>query len=60
MRWAGHVAPTGQRRVRVCTVLMENPGRKTSPGTLRCIWEYNIRIDLTEIDNIGVDSIFMS
>jgi hypothetical protein len=29
--------------------LMGYPGRKTSPGAVRCIWEYNIKTDLAGI-----------
>jgi hypothetical protein len=48
MRWAGHVACTGEER-KVYKVLMGKPEGKRSLGRPRCRWEYGIRMGLREI-----------
>jgi hypothetical protein len=49
MRWAGHVARTGERRG-LYTVLVRKPEGKRPLGRRRCRWEDNIKIDLQEAD----------
>jgi len=45
MRWAGHVARLGKRRV-VYRVLVGKPEGKRSLGRPRHRWEDNIKMDL--------------
>jgi hypothetical protein len=52
MRWAGHVARTGEER-NVYKVLVENPEGKRPLGRPRHRWEDGIRMDLGEI-GLGV------
>jgi len=47
MRWAGHVARMGEKRV-VYRVLVEKPEGKRPLGRPRRRWEDNIEIDLEE------------
>jgi len=47
IRWAGHVAPMGERRG-VYRVLVEKPEGKRPFGRPRCRWEDNIKMDLQE------------
>ena len=47
MRWAGHVARMGERRV-VYKVLVGKPEEKRPLGRSRRRWEDNIRMDLWE------------
>jgi hypothetical protein len=49
MRWAGHVASTGEER-RVHRVLVGKPERKRPLGRLRRRWEDNIKMDLQEVE----------
>jgi hypothetical protein len=51
MRWAGHVACTGEGRG-VYWVLIGRPEGKRPLGRPRRRWEYNIKLDLSEI---GID-----
>jgi len=48
MRWAGRVAPMGEKRV-VYGVLVGKPERKRSLGRPRRRWVDNIRMDLQEV-----------
>jgi len=47
MRWAGHMALMGERRV-VYSVLMGISERKWPSGSPMRRWEYNIKNDLQE------------
>ena len=49
MRWAGHVAHMGERRV-VYRVLVGKPEGKRPLGRLRHRWEDNIKMDLQEVE----------
>jgi hypothetical protein len=48
MRWAGHVAPMGERRD-VCRVMVGKPEGNRSLGRLRRRCEDNIKTDLQEV-----------
>ena len=48
MRWAGHVACTGERRG-VWKVLVGKPEGRRPLGRPRCRWEDNITMDLQEV-----------
>ena len=48
MRWAGHVARMGERRL-VYRVLVGKPERKSTLGRPRCRWEDNIKMGLQEV-----------
>jgi len=48
IRWAGHVAGTGERRG-VYRALVEKPEGKLPFGRLRHRWEENIEMDLHEV-----------
>jgi hypothetical protein len=48
MRWAGHVARTGQER-NVYRVLMRKPEGKSPLGRPRHRWETGIRTDIKKI-----------
>jgi hypothetical protein len=48
MRWAGHVARTGEGR-NVYRVLVEKPEGKIPLGRPRSRWENGIKTDLSEI-----------
>ena len=54
MRWAGHVARIGKRRV-VYRVLVGKPGGKRPLGRPRHTWEDNIKMDLLEVGCGGMD-----
>ena len=54
MRWAGHVACTGERRV-VYRVLVGKPEGKRPLGKPRRRWEDNIKMDLQEVGCWGMD-----
>jgi len=54
MRWAGHVARMGERRV-VYKVLVEKPEGKRLLGRPRRRWEDNIKMDLQEVGCGGMD-----
>jgi hypothetical protein len=53
MRWAGHVARTGERNV--YKVLMGKPEGKRPLGRPRRRWEDGIKMDLREIGRGSVD-----
>ena len=59
MRWAGHVARTGERRV-VYRVLVGKPEWKRPFGGLRRRWEDNIKMDLQEVGCGGVEWIALA
>ena len=48
MRWAGHVACMGERRV-VCSVLVGKPEGERPLGRVRQRWEDTIKMDLQEV-----------
>ena len=48
IRWTGHVAPKGEKRV-VDRVLVGKPEGKRTLGRPRCRWEDNIKMDLQEM-----------
>jgi len=48
MRWAGHVARTGEKRV-LYRVLVGKPEGKRSLGRRKSRWENNIKVDLEEV-----------
>ena len=54
MRWAGHVARTGESGS-VDSVLVENPQGKRLLGRPRCRWDDNIKMDLQEVGCEGMD-----
>jgi len=54
MRWAGHVARIGERRV-VYRVMVRKPGGKRPLGRPRFRWEDNIKMDLQEVGCGGMD-----
>jgi hypothetical protein len=54
MRWAEHVARTGERRV-ACRVLVGKPEGKKPLGKPRHSWEANIKMDLQEVGCGGMD-----
>ena len=54
MRWAGHVARLGERRV-VYRVLVGKPEGKRLLGRPRCRWEDNSKMDLQEVGCGGMD-----
>jgi hypothetical protein len=58
MRWAGHVARTGESGS-VDSVLVENPQGKRLLGRPRCRWDDNIKMDLQEVGCEGMDWIDM-
>jgi hypothetical protein len=47
IRWAGHVASTGEMRT-ACIVLVGKPEWKRQLGRSKPRWEYNIRVDFRE------------
>ena len=53
MRWAGHVVRVGDRRG-AYRVLVEKPEGKKRLVRLRHRWEYNINMDIDEVDWIGL------
>jgi len=54
MRWAGHVACTGEMR-NAHKILVRKPEGKRPLARPRHRWEYNIRMDLKEIGWEGMD-----
>ena len=54
IRWAEHVARTGERRA-VYSVLMGKPEGKRSLERSRRRWENNIEMDLQEMGSEGID-----
>ena len=59
MRWARHVARTGNRKV-VHRVLVEIPHGKRPVGRTRRRWEDNIKMGLQEVRWGGMDWIDMA
>ena len=53
MRWAGHVACTGEGRG-VYRFLVGKPGGRRQLGRPRCRWVDNIRMDREESDELGM------
>jgi hypothetical protein len=49
MRWAGHVACTGEIRS-ACRVLVRKPEGKRTLGRSRRRWEDNIKMDIKEME----------
>jgi len=56
MRWAGHVAVTGEKRG-LCRVLVGKPQGKRPLGRPRCRWEDNIKMDLQAVGCGGMQRI---
>ena len=54
MRWAGHVAGMGERRI-VYRVLVGKPEGKRPLWRPRRKWEDNIKMDLQEMGREGMD-----
>jgi hypothetical protein len=54
MRWAGHVARTGEKR-NAYRILVEKPEGKRPLGRPRRRWVYNIKMDLRETGWDGMD-----
>jgi hypothetical protein len=54
MRWAGHVARTGEKRG-VYRILVGKLEEKRALGRLTHRWEDNINIDLQEVGYWGMD-----
>ena len=54
LRWAGHIAHMGERRG-VYRVLVGKPKEKRPLGRPRHRWEYNIKMDLQEVQCGGMD-----
>jgi hypothetical protein len=54
IRWAGHVARAEEKR-NACRTLVREPERKRPLGRPRRRWEYNIKIDVREIEWNGMD-----
>jgi len=59
MRWVGHVARMGERRV-VYRVLVGKPEGKRPLGRPRYGWEEKIKMDLQEVRCVGMDWIKLS
>jgi len=51
MRWTGHVAHMGNRRI-AYSILVGRYEGKRSLGRPRCIWEANIKMDFQEWDGL--------
>jgi hypothetical protein len=54
LRWAGHIAGTGERKG-VYRALVEKPEGRRSLERFRRRWEDNIKIDLREVGWEGID-----
>ena len=54
MRWAGHLARTGERRG-IYRVMVAKPEGKRPLGRRRRRWEDNIKIDLQGVECGGMD-----
>jgi len=54
IRWAGHVARMGEKRV-VYRVLVGKPERKRPLGRPRRRWDDNIKMNLQEVECGGID-----
>ena len=52
MRWVGHVARMGERRVVYRDVVGKPEGERPF-GRSRCRWEDNIKMDLQEVGCVG-------
>jgi hypothetical protein len=59
MRWAGHVARTGEGRG-VYRISVRRLEGKRPLGRPRCRWKYNIKIDLREIGIDGANWIHLA
>ena len=59
VRWAGHVALTGERKDAYC-VLAEKPMGKRPLGRPRLRWEDNIKMDVQEVGFGGMDWIVLA
>jgi hypothetical protein len=59
MRWAGHVARTGEGRG-AYGVLIGRPEGKRPLGRPRCRWEDNIKVDLGETGINGANWIWLA
>jgi hypothetical protein len=59
MRWAGHVARTGEVRG-AYNILVGRPEGRRPLGRPRCRWEDNIKMDLGEIGFLDVDWIHLA
>jgi hypothetical protein len=59
MRWAVHVARTGETR-NAYRLLLRKPDGKRPPGRPKRIWVDNIRIDLGEVEWGDVDWICLA
>jgi len=53
-RWVGHVARMGERRG-ICRGLVGKPKGKRALGNPKRKWEYNIKMDLQEVECEGMD-----
>jgi hypothetical protein len=54
LRWAGHVARMGERRVAYRALVGKPEGRRPL-GRPRYRWEDNIKIHLQEVEWVGID-----
>ena len=54
LRWAGHVARMGARRV-AYRVLVGKPEGKIPLGIPKCRWEDNVKVNLKEVGGGGID-----
>jgi hypothetical protein len=54
MRWAGHIARIGEERNAYSILVVKLEGKR-SLGRLRRSWMDNIKMDLREIDLVGMD-----
>jgi hypothetical protein len=59
MRWAGHVARTGEVR-NACSILVGKPEGRRHLGRPRRRWEDNIKMDIREIGFGDVDWIYLA
>ena len=59
MRYAGHVACMGERRV-AYRVLVGKPEGRSPLGRPRHRWEDNIKMDLQEVGCGGMDHIYLA
>jgi hypothetical protein len=58
MRWAGHIARTGEKR-NAYRLFVRKPEGKTQLGQPRCRWVNNIRIDLLEFGVIWTELVWL-
>jgi hypothetical protein len=59
MRWAGHVARTGEKR-NAYRILVEKPEGERPLGRFRRNWKDNIKTDPREIGCCGMDWIYLA